>query len=108
MNFLNKTIKAIRDRPLGSKHPEHNWKYTINYGFIPNTKASDGKKIDAYILGPKEALKEFSGKFIEIIRRKNDEDKLVLANKNYTKEEIKKLTYFQEKYFKSEIISFSS
>ena len=42
-----------------------------------------------------------------IINRKNDiEDKLIVCDKNanYTKDEIKELVNFQEKYFKSKII----
>ena len=69
--------------------------------------AADGEEVDAYILGIEKPIKEFEGKVIAIIHRIDDiEDKLVIApeNKDFSKEEINKLTNFQEKYFKSEII----
>lgn len=96
------------DRPLGSNHPKYGFKYEVNYGFVPNTKAPDGDEIDAYVLGLNVPLKNFSGKCIAIIHRLNDDDdKLVVVPKNtegITDEEIIKLTSFQEKYFKSIIL----
>lgn len=106
--FLGKELEAVIDRPIGSHHPSWIWRYPINYGYIPNTKAGDGKEIDCFILGVDDPIKSFKGKCIAIIKRIDDnEDKLVLApiNKTFTKEEIKKLTYFQEKFFRSIIIT---
>lgn len=105
--FLNKQVTVKIDRPLGSEHPEHGFIYSINYGFIPNTKAPDGHEIDAYILGIFDPIKEFTGKCIAIIHRTNDDDdKLVVVpkSKTYSDEQIKVLTEFQEQYFESEII----
>ena len=107
-NYLRKKVKVIVDRPLGSKHPNFDMVYPVNYGFVPNTKAADGEEIDAYILGIEKPIKEFEGKVIAIIHRIDDnDDKLVIApeNKDFSREEIKELTNFQEKYFKSEIIN---
>lgn len=59
------------------------------------------------MLGIDKPVKNFEGKVVAIINRKNDiEDKLVVCeeNKDYSKEEIKKAVNFQEKYFKSKII----
>ena len=106
-NYLGQKVRVIVDRPLGSKHPDFDTIYPVNYGFLPDTKASNGDEIDAYILGVAEPLKEFEGKVIAIIYRVDDnEDKLVVApeEKNFTEQEIKDLTDFQEKYFKSKII----
>ncbi len=52
-------------------------------------------------------IKEFEGVVIAIIHRiDNNEDKLVIApkGKGFSDEEIKNLTNFQERYFKSKII----
>ena len=105
--FLSRTVTVIIDRPAGSKHPKHGFVYPINYGFVPDTKAPDGEELDAYVLGTVEPLDTFTGKCIAIIHRTdNDDDKLVVAedSKEFTDEEIRSFTHFQEQWFKSEII----
>lgn len=96
------------DRPLGSNHSKHGFKYEVNYGFIPGTLAPDGEEIDAYVLGIDTPLENFSGKCIAVIHRLDDnDDKLVVIPKDIediSDEEIIKLTLFQEKFFKSVII----
>lgn len=95
------------DRPLGSYHPEHRDQYyPINYGYIKGTLAGDGEEMDAYVLGVGQPVKEFAGRVIAIVHRKNDvEDKLVVAPDGvfFSKEDILKLTFFQEQYFDTEI-----
>lgn len=106
-DYLNKEVKVIVDRPLASKHPEHEIYYPINYGYIPNTISGDGEEIDAYIIGEFQPLKDFNGIVIAIIHRENDvEDKLVVSkySHKYSKEQIQALVEFQERFFQSEII----
>lgn len=106
-NFLGKIVKIKVDRPLGSKHPKHNFIYPVNYGYVPNTISGDGEELDAYILGTFEPLDEFTGKCIAIIHRINDDDdKLIVvpADKTYSNKEIIALTEFQERFFTSIII----
>jgi len=106
-DFLNKEVEVIVDRPLASKHPEHEIYYPINYGYIPNTISGDGEEVDAYIIGEFQPLKDFQGIVIAIIHRKNDiEDKLVVSkySHKYSKEQIQSLVEFQERFFDSEII----
>jgi inorganic pyrophosphatase len=105
-NYLGTTVDVIMDRKLGTNHPKHGFLYELNYGYIPNTISGDGEEIDAYVLGVNEPIDTFKGKVIAIIHRLNDnDDKLIVtAGEDYTDEEIKKLTNFQEKFFKSEII----
>lgn len=105
--FLGKTVSVKIDRPLGSKHPKYGYVYPVNYGFIEGTKAPDGEELDAYVLGISKPLKKFKGTCIAIIHRTNDQDdKLIITKKGekYTNTQIKKLTHFQEKHFKSKII----
>lgn len=107
MEYLNKTLKVKIDRPMGSKHPKHNFIYPINYGYIPNTISGDNEELDAYILGIYDPLDTFTGKCIAIIHRTNDnDDKLIIVpeNKTFSNLEIKALTDFQEQYFESIII----
>lgn len=107
IQYLNKEVEVEIDRPLGSRHPKHGFVYEVNYGFISNTKAPDGEEIDAYVLGIQEALHRFKGVCIAVIHRLDDnDDKLVVALKgmNFTEEEIRQKTFFQEKHFKSEIL----
>ncbi|MCI8554981.1 MAG: inorganic pyrophosphatase [Clostridia bacterium] len=105
--YLGKKVKVEMDRPLGSTHPKHGFVYPVNYGFIPNTVSGDGEELDAYVLGEHKPLQEFEGVVVAIIHRTNDDDdKLVVMaeGRNYTDEQIRALTEFQEKFFESVII----
>ena len=106
--YLGKIVKVVVDRPLGSCHPKYGFVYMLNYGYIPDTLEEDSEEIDAYIINVSEPITECVGKVIAVINRKNDiEDKLVvlkLPSKRYNKEAIRRLTYFQERYFDIEII----
>lgn len=104
--YLNTIVKVKMDRPLGIKHPKHGFIYPVNYGYIPNTVSGDGEELDAYVLGEHKPLDEFTGRVIAIIHRTNDnDDKLVVMadGRNYTDEQIRALTEFQEQYFESVI-----
>lgn len=106
--YLGKIVTVKIDRKIGSKHPKYDFIYPINYGYLENTISGDGKEIDAYILGINKPIHEFTGRCIAIIHRKDDnEDKLVVVSefKEYSKEEIRKIIDFQEKYFDIEIIN---
>jgi inorganic pyrophosphatase len=50
---LNKLVsenEIIIDRPKGTRHPKfNNMVYELDYGYIKNTKAMDGKEIDVFI-----------------------------------------------------------
>ena len=105
-DYLNKEVEVIIDRKLGSKHPKHGFIYMLNYGYIPNTISGDGEELDAYVLGKFNPVKNTKGKVIAIIHRTNDnDDKLIVSanGKNYTDEQIRALTEFQEQYFESKI-----
>ncbi|HIT71475.1 MAG TPA: inorganic diphosphatase [Candidatus Scatovivens faecipullorum] len=108
LEYLNKILEAKIDRPIGSSHPKYpDHIYLVNYGYIPNTVSGDGKELDCYVLGEYKPLSEFKGKCIAIIHRLNDDDdKLILTpeNRNFTNAEIRLLTDFQERFYKSEII----
>ena len=105
--YIGKTVTVKVDRPVFSKHPEHDFVYKVNYGFVPHTKAPDGEEVDAYILGIKHALESFTGECIAVIHRLGDanDDKLIVVPKdvNMTNEDIMKEINFQEKRFASEI-----
>lgn len=106
-DYLNKDVVVKIDRKLGSAHPKHGFIYLLNYGFIPGTISGDGEELDAYVLGCFDAVEEFSGHVIAVVHRINDDDdKLVVASKgvNYTDDQIRALTEFQERFFESEII----
>lgn len=106
-NYLGKKVKVVMDRPLGSRHTKHDFIYSLNYGYIPNTVSGDGEEIDAYIIGKFEPVKEYEGYVVAIIHRHNDiEDKLVVCKEidKYSKEQIKALVEFQERFFETTII----
>ena len=103
-DYLGKEVTVKMDRPFGSKHPKKGFIYPVNYGYIPNTISGDSEELDAYVLGVFEPVEEYTGKVIAIIHRTNDnDDKLVVSNKEYTDDQIRALTEFQEAYFESEI-----
>jgi len=102
--FLGKTVKVKIDRPVGSRHESFDIHYPVNYGYVPDTLAPDGEELDAYVLGVSVPIKEFTGICIALIHRTNDnEDKLVVAPENaeFSDEEIRALTRFQEMYFET-------
>ena len=107
-DFIGKQVNVKIDRQLNSKHPKHGFIYEVNYGFIPNTISGDGEELDCYVLGVDEPLDTFEGECIAVIHRTNDDDddKLIVVPKGqqFSDEEIRQLTNFQEQYFKSEII----
>ena len=101
--MIGRTVKVIVDRPKGSRHPKHkDIVYPVNYGYIEGIIAPDNEEQDAYILGVNGAVKEFTGKVIAIVHRRDDaEEKWVVAPEGtiFTREEIEKQVLFQEQYF---------
>lgn len=105
--YLGTIVEVEINRPLGSRHPEHDFFYPVNYGYISNTAAPDGEELGVYVLGEFEPIKRFRGRVIAVIKRKNDnEDKLVVAKtlNSYSISDIEVLTEFQERFFDTEII----
>ena len=106
--MIGDIVRVVVDRPLGSRHPEHgDMIYPVNYGYIEGVMASDGEEQDAYILGVDTPVKEFTGRIIAVIRRRDDiEEKWVVApeGRSFTAEEIREKVDFTEKYFDPEII----
>lgn len=104
---IGDTVTIKIDRPIGSAHPNYpTMIYPVNYGYVPRLTAPDGEEQDAYVLGVTVPIKEFTGTLIAKIHRYNDvEEKWVLAPTGmaFTKEEIARLTHFQEQYFNIEI-----
>lgn len=105
--YLGKEIEITIDRPLGSLHPKHGFKYEANYGYIKDIKAPDGEELDAYFLGINEPVETAKGKVIAIVHRlKDDDDKLVIVPQgiSLTDEEIEEAIHFQEQWFEHQII----
>lgn len=99
---LGELIKIKIDRPMGSKHPKHGFIYPVNYGYVPGVMGGDGEELDAYLLGVYEPVDEYEGRLIGIICREDDiEEKLVVAPKTYSADQIMALVEFQERWFHS-------
>lgn len=106
-NFIGKEVNIVIDRALGTKHPKHDFIYTVNYGYVPNVISGDGEELDAYLLGVFDPVENYKGKCIAVIHRINDDDDKIIVvpeGVNYTDEQIKALTEFQERFFESVII----
>lgn len=105
--MIGEIVTVVIDRPLGTYHPTHkDIYYTVNYGYVSGILAPDGEEQDAYVLGVDRPLKEFTGRVVAIIHRKNDvENKWVVAPDGmaFTEEEIIKAVHFQEQYFDIQI-----
>lgn len=108
IKLLGKEVTIYIDRPIGSKHPNHqDITYKVNYGFIKEIVAADNEYQDAYLFGINEPIKKIKGRVYAVVERENDiEDKLivVVGDKEYTNEEIKDLINFQEQHFKYKVI----
>lgn len=107
LSFLDTIVHVTIDRKLGSKHPKHDFTYPINYGYVPETISLDGEELDAYVLNVVEPVESFTGRCVAVIHRTNDtDDKLIVVpdGQTVTDEEIRQQTYFQEQFFKSEIV----
>ncbi len=105
-SIIGKLVTVKIDRPIGTSHPHYpELIYKVNYGYVPGTLAPDNEEQDCYILGVEHPLETFTGTVIAIINRKDDvEEKWVVANQPFSKEEIIKKTYFMEQHFDSDII----
>lgn len=103
--WIGKEVEATIDRPIGYKaKPEHN-PYPINYGYIENVFSLDGGEIDCYCLDATVPQERISGKVIGYVKRFDDiEDKLIISNKNLSKEEVESAVHFIEQYFDSIIV----
>jgi len=105
--FIGALVQLHIDRPLGSHHPKYGFEYPINYGYLPDEIAADGEPLDAYILGVTTPLDSFSGRCIAVIHRLNDDDdKLVVVpdGAEFSDDDIRQATRFQEQFFESLIL----
>ena len=104
--YLGKEVEVTMDRPMGSLHPKHNFKYEVNYGCIAGEKAPDGEDLDAYYIN-NAPLQKAKGICLAVAYRKNnDDDKLVVVPNGVemSDEEIIQKIHFQEQWFETEII----
>ncbi|HWR65446.1 MAG TPA: inorganic diphosphatase [Bellilinea sp.] len=102
--YIGQTLQVVIDRPLGSRHAQHGFLYQLNYGYLPGVPSDDGEDLDAYVLGVFEPISSFEGECIAVIHRLDDsDDKLVLAppGRQFTDDQIRALTKFQERWFAS-------
>lgn len=100
-----KRVKVIIDRPIHSEHPEHKGLiYELNYGYVEGIIAPDGEEQDCYVMDVDTPIKEYEGNVIAIIKRLDDiEEKWIVANRDFSVEEIREKTDFQERYFTTQI-----
>ena len=103
--YLGHMVHVEMDRPLGSKHPKWGFIYETNYGFVPGTKAGDGHEIDAWVLGEEKPLTQFDGLCIAVVIRKDDDEhKLVVGKTSLTSDQIYNKIAFVERHYDTEIL----
>ncbi len=104
--FIGETLTIHIDRPMGSRHPEHGFLYPLNYGYLPSELGGDGEPLDAYLLGVFDPVETYTGVCVAILHRlDDDDDKLIVSSpgRTYTAAQIRALTEFQERFFRSVI-----
>jgi inorganic pyrophosphatase len=100
LQYVGQHVAVTIDRPYGTAHPVHGFRYEANYGYISGTLTPDGEELDAYLLGPTQPLHHGEGTCVGIIHRLNDDDdKLVVIPPGYdlTDDEILAAVAFQER-----------
>jgi inorganic pyrophosphatase len=103
---LGKNVSMQINHPIGSRHQKDGFIFPVNYGIITGAAAKDGSELEAYLLGVYDPVTVFDGKCIAIIHRVGNNDKLVIAPEDvdFTDDQIKAMTDFQERFYYSEII----
>ncbi len=104
--FLGREVEVVMDRPLGSRHPRYpELIYEVNYGFVPGTRAADGRELDVYYLGIEGPVECATGVCIAVVHR-YDDDKLVVVPPGVTLTDAKIMgaVAFQERFFKTQLI----
>ena len=108
--LLGQRAHIVIDRPVGYVHRTGAYEtvYPVNYGFWPGVPGGDGEDQDVYLLGVDEPVAEADAVVIGVVLRKNDaEDKLIAApaGVSFTKEEMARAVYFQERWFETELLT---
>jgi len=106
-DFIGQIVTVEIDRPLGSHHPRWGFTYPVNYGYVAGVRGGDGEEMDAYVLGISQPLKRYIGVCIAVIHRTDDDDdKLVVVppGTDYSDDDIRAQTEFQERFFTSVIV----
>jgi len=100
LGHLHQRVHLRFDRPAGSHHPVHGFRYPVNYGYVPGTLAPDGDELDGYYLGTGQPLEHADGVVAVIHRLGDDDDKLVVVTDtavSVTDAEIAAQVEFQER-----------
>ena len=111
LSCLGKKFTVKVDRPIGAEHPKHpGLLYPINYGYVEGLLAGDDEYQDVYLPGFEGVQECCECVIVAVIVRENDnEDKWVgvpcdMVGSDICYEcDIRKITDFQECYYKSEI-----
>lgn len=102
-------VEVVIDHPLGSADAEHpDVLYELNDGLVRvrGLAKESHREWSAYVVGVYDPVMAFRGEVVAVIHRKDSaDDKLVVAPEGmrFSKQQIKEMTYFQERFFDSEI-----
>lgn len=104
--YLGEYVTVIIDRPIGTHNFERDYVYPVNYGYIPEIKAKDGKPVEAYLLGEFEVITSCEA-YVEGILETNEVQRLILCKEEgqYSEEQMESLVEFNERFYDSEIIT---
>lgn len=72
--------KIVIDRPKGSKHPNFDFVYALDYGYLENTRSPDGGGIDVWQGSREEAICDAVICTIDLLKRDSEIKLLVGCN----------------------------
>ncbi len=105
--LLGTMVRVIVDRPMGSRHPSARYRYSVNYGYVPDTAGRGGAELDAYLLGPAGPVETGVGRCVAVVHREDqDHDKLVVVtgDREYTDAEILRMVAFRERHGRHRLV----
>ena len=67
VKITKQEVEIVIDEALKTKHPKHDFIYTVNYAYVLNVISGDVEELDAYLLGVFDPVESYKGKCIVVI-----------------------------------------
>lgn len=77
--MLGKYVRITVTNPIHSQNRQYGFEYLLNYGVVEGGKHFDNSILGAYIMGINHPIRNFDGRVIALIHRKNPEATLLVV-----------------------------